>query len=127
MTGDTCTQQHCAFIVLYRWRLHEAMEQDFVQAWTEVTRHLLDSRGSLGSRLHKGDDGLWYGYAQWPDADVRRRAFAEATGLPARERMSAAIAESLPEVVLEPVADLLVGVRQTRLQESAQQIVARGF
>jgi len=39
------------------------------------------------------------------NADMRHRAFAAAKDLPARKRMRAAIAETLPEVVLEPVAD----------------------
>ena len=36
---------------------------------------------------------------------MRHRAFAAAKDLPSRKRMRAAIAETLPEVVLEPVAD----------------------
>ena len=72
--------------------------------------HLRDERGALGSRLHRGDDGVWYGYAQWPDAETRRVAFADARELPAREQMRAAIAESLPEILLEPVADYLLAL-----------------
>jgi len=64
--------------------------------------------GSLGSRLHRGSDGLWYGYAQWPDDQTRQRAFTQALDSAAVEQMRAAVVESLPEVLLEPVADFLV-------------------
>lgn len=94
-------------VVLYRWQLAPGREDDFAQAWREATQALL-ARGSLGSRLHRGDDGLWYGYAQWPDAGTRRAAFADAAIDPGPSaRMRACIVASLPEIVLEPVADLL--------------------
>ena len=66
-----------------------------------------------GRPVSPGSDGLWYGYAQWPNAAARRRAFAGAAELPARRRMRTAIAESLPEIVLEPVADFLLVARQS--------------
>lgn len=95
-------------VVLYRWKLRPGSEDNFVDAWSRVTE-LLRARGSLGSRLHEGSDGLWYGYAQWPDAATRAGAFAAGpVDAPAMERMRAAIAESLPEILLDPVADYLV-------------------
>jgi hypothetical protein len=96
------------FVVLYRWRLHPGLEDGFVQAWSRISE-LLRARGSLGSRLHRGADGIWYSYAQWPDAATRDAVFA--LGSPdasASARMRGAIAESLPEIVLAPVADYLV-------------------
>lgn len=97
------------FTVLYRWRLHEGSEAAFVEAWSTVSRLLLDERGSLGSRLHRAADGSYYSYAQWPSAEARDRAFeAGPVDAEALETMRAAIAERLPEVVLEPVADFLV-------------------
>lgn len=96
------------FVVLYRWRIHPGHEDSFVQAWSRISA-LLRQRGSLGSRLHRCDDGLWYSYAQWPSAQVRDEAFALGSADPAAsERMQAAIAERLPEIVLTPVADYLV-------------------
>lgn len=109
MTSGTVAAADC-FIVLYRWRLHAGAEDAFVQGWSRITE-LLRSRGSLGSRLHSGSDGLWYGYAQWPSAQVRKDVFAlgpldEA----ARAQMKAAIAESLPEITLEVKADYLASL-----------------
>ncbi|MFN8548742.1 MAG: antibiotic biosynthesis monooxygenase [Candidatus Eisenbacteria bacterium] len=97
------------FTVLYRWRLHPGMEASFVIAWSRITELLLRHRGSRGSRLHRGADGLWYGYAQWPSAEARERAFAAGSVDPdAGAAMRAAIAESLPEVALEIMADYIV-------------------
>ena len=98
------------FAVLYRWRLHPGSEDSFVSAWTTISQ-ILASRGSFGSRLHRGPDGIWYSYAQWPDDATRREAFAQASGdLSASLAMKAAIAESLPEIALESVVDLLLPV-----------------
>ncbi len=96
------------FAVLYRWRLHPGQEQQFIAAWSGITAALHDRRGSLGARLHRGEDGIWYSYAQWPSAEARRLAFAGPPIDPAASaQMRAAIAESFPEVVLESVADFL--------------------
>ena len=97
---------------LYRWKLAAGREQDFVSAWSTVTS-VLRTRGSLGSRLHRGDDGWWYGYAQWPDAARRSQAFSAATDddggyTAASQVMREAIVESTPEVALDVRADFLV-------------------
>jgi hypothetical protein len=91
-------------VVLYRWRLHPGSEALFVEAWSRITESLRRHAGSLGSRLHRGSDGLWYGYAQWPDDAVRQRAFAHPLDPDARARMRDAIAESFPDVLLAPVS-----------------------
>jgi hypothetical protein len=95
-------------VVLYRWRLHPGSEASFTEAWSRVTESLRSRAGSLGSRLHRGSDGIWYGYAQWPSDAVRRRAFAQPPDSEAAAQMRAAVAESFPEVLLEPVSDFLV-------------------
>jgi len=97
------------FAVLYRWRLHPGTEAAFVEAWSRVSEDLLKHGGSLGSRLHRGSDGLWYSYAQWPSAEARAAAFRSACCDPsATEQMCAAIAETLPELVLDSIADYMV-------------------
>jgi quinol monooxygenase YgiN len=95
-------------IMLYRWRLHAGSEDQFVQAWSSITRQLRDERGSLGSRLHKGEDGLWYGYAQWPDANVIADAFLQPVDELAAARMREAVLEDFAPMKLDPVADFLV-------------------
>ena len=50
-----------------------------------------------------------YGYAQWPSSQAREQAFALGSVDPiAGKQMREAIAESLAEIVLEPVSDFLV-------------------
>lgn len=102
------------FAVLYRWRLRPGAEASFVAAWARVSERLRKERGSLGSRLHRGADGWWYSYAQWPSANARDEAFARGSVDPeATATMTAAIAERLPEVVLETVSDFLVSPHAT--------------
>lgn len=96
------------FCAIYRWRLHPGSEERFVQAWSRVTRLLRDERGSLGSRLHRGPDGVWYSYTQWPSAAAKAEGLAKPSVDPqAWQQLRDCIAESLPELVLEPVADFL--------------------
>ena len=95
--------------MLYRWRLRPGTEERFVQAWSEVSRLLLQERGSLGSRLHRGDDNVWYSYAQWPSAQVREASLAMSpVSSVERETMRACITEELSEVVLKSVSDFMV-------------------
>jgi len=97
------------FVVLYRWRLHPEAEASFVRAWSRISELLLERCGSLGSRLHRGSDGLWYSYAQWPSAEARSKAFAAGPlDAEASSQMRVAIAEEFPEVILESCADFLV-------------------
>ena len=104
MTGETT-----GFAVLYRFRVRPGMEAAFADAWTGLTELIRDHKGGRGSRLHRGDDGLFYAYAQWPD-----RATWEADGSlpPEAEPLGAAMRdatlERLPAIELVPVADLLL-------------------
>ena len=100
-------------VVLYRWRLDPGLEASFIAAWSRVTLSLRDRAGSLGSRLHRGNDGIWYAYAQWPNEDVRKLAFGQSLDPSAGAQMRSAILESFPEVLLAPVADYLVPTGST--------------
>ena len=96
------------FIVLYRWRLRPGYEERFKEAWSIVTLALIE-RGSLGSRLHRGDDGLWYSYAQWPSSETRTSAFSTALNVDdAQRRMDEAVSERFPEIVLTSSVDHLL-------------------
>lgn len=98
-------------VFLYRWRIKPGLEQQFVDAWSAITLYYRENAGSLGSRLHRGNDGIWYGYAQWRDAAHRERAFAQAPEYPDRARMMEAIEEFLGETVLDVTADFLIQPR----------------
>ena len=97
------------FHVVYRWRLHEGSEADFRAAWAAMTKAIRRERGGLGSRLHLADDGWWVAYAAWPDrAHWEAMQAATQSILPdAAAVMRAAVAESAPPLLLEPLEDLL--------------------
>jgi hypothetical protein len=93
---------------IYQWRLHPDSEETFIRGWSRISEQLL-LRGSLGSRLHRGSDGSWYSYAQWPNEQARVDAFSAGDICEtAKEQMSSAIAEQFPEVILAPIADYIV-------------------
>jgi heme-degrading monooxygenase HmoA len=96
------------FVVLYRWRLHDGQEDEFIDAWSRNSDIYLKEFGSLGSRLHRGSDGIWYSYAQWPSEEARKEAFSNGTtDTDASARMERAIAERFPPVILDVQADFL--------------------
>ncbi|MGI8787928.1 MAG: hypothetical protein ACR2HG_09230 [Pyrinomonadaceae bacterium] len=98
------------FVVLYRWRVKSNLEQQFVESWSAITSYLRSEYDSLGSRLHRGDDGIWYGYAQWKSAGQREQAFASQSEMisEASQKMREAVAESFPEIQLKIAADYLL-------------------
>lgn len=96
------------FVVLYRWKINVGMEQQFIDAWSERTAFIREDYDSLGSRLHRGNDGLFYGYAQWKSAQQREISFQIRSESEAGKRMNEAIAESLPEIILETISDFLI-------------------
>ena len=97
-------------VVLYRWRVDPKLEQQFVENWSARTSYFQEKYDSLGSCLHRGSDGIYYGYAQWKSAEQRKRAFkSESNNASASvEKMSEAIEESFPEIELETVSDFLI-------------------
>ncbi len=105
------TRSAPGLVVLYRWRLKPGSEARFCAAWSTVTRILRDERGSLGSRLHHGDDGICYAYAQWPDAEALADAFAQPVDAVASAQMRDLVIEDFAPVRLVPIADLLVTCR----------------
>jgi quinol monooxygenase YgiN len=97
------------FCVIYRARVYPDKEAKYVAAWSRLTRLLRSERGALGSRLHRGNDGLWYAYAQWASADARAAAFSLPSVDPAAESdVTDSICEYFPEILLDPVEDQLV-------------------
>jgi hypothetical protein len=97
------------FCVIYRARIHPHMEATYIAAWSRLTRLLRSERGALGSRLHRGADGIWYAYAQWPTAKAREEAFKLPSLDPvAEQQVRDSISEYFPEISLEPIEDQLV-------------------
>ena len=96
------------FIVIYRWRIKPEFERQFIDSWAEVTAFYREIFDSLGSRLHRGNDGIFYSYAQWRSAGQREQAFENMPELPARAKMRESIEETFPEIQLETVSDFLI-------------------
>jgi len=55
------------FCVIYQWKVKPGKEEEFRDTWRTITEAIFHQHGSLGSRLHRNDDGTWLAYAQWPD------------------------------------------------------------
>ncbi len=53
--------------IIYQFDLKPKQEDDFIQAWHEMTLLIYKFENSLGSRLHKKDDRTFIAYALWPD------------------------------------------------------------
>ena len=95
--------------VLYRWRADQAKARQFEDAWAEGTRLVHEKCKSYGARLHKGENGLYWSYALWPDEETRQRCFKD-TDITEHEsfgRMQDAVIETLDEIKLAPCVDLL--------------------
>ncbi len=60
------------FVVLYRWRVRPGLEDQFAEGWECISLAYKRERGSLGARLHRGKDGVWYSYAVWPNQEASR-------------------------------------------------------
>lgn len=96
------------FIVLYRWKLIEGREDRFQQGWHRLTKEFYRERGSLGSRLHRAEDGMWVAYAQWPDKRAWEAAgSAQVLDTEAVQMMRESIEVSHAPTLMEVVDDLL--------------------
>lgn len=96
------------YVVLYRWRIKPEKETQFIEGWSEVTDYFRHNWDSLGSRLHRGSDGLFYAYAQWKSEADRENAFENAIELEGSAKMSEAIEERFEPIILEKLSDYLV-------------------
>ena len=98
------------FVVLYRWRVNPSLERQFVENWSATTSYLREKYDSLGSRLHRGSDGIWYSYAQWKSAEQREQAFASESNqvYESQKKFREAIEESFPEIQMEIFSDYLI-------------------
>lgn len=115
------------FCVIYRARVHPGMEAKYISAWSTLTRLIRAERGGLGSRLHKGSDGIWYAYAQWASSQARSDAFSSPSVDPAAQAdMADCVLEFLPEIQLDPIEDQLVPVSELAPNNSFKPNPLRG-
>ena len=95
------------FIALYRWTLRDGRESQFQEGWHRITEEFYRERGSLGSRLHRAEDGTWVAYAQWPDKQTWEAARVQVHDTEAVQLMRESIEVSHAPTLLEVVDDLL--------------------
>jgi heme-degrading monooxygenase HmoA len=63
------------FVAVYWWQVHPGKEEQFRAAWRRGTELITARYGSLGSRLHRSEDGRFIGIAEWPDRAAWQTAF----------------------------------------------------
>jgi hypothetical protein len=86
--------------VVLEFDVIEGMENEFRDAWIETTEVIYQNFGSLGSRLHKSDNGKFIAYAQWPDLNVYENDHNWSVDFKnSRERMRASLKIGKPTVL----------------------------
>ena len=96
------------FIILYSWKIKSDKEQQFIDAWAEITEYFRLEFNSLGSRLHRGNDGNFYAYAQWASEEARENAFTKSEKIEAGRKMAEAVIERFQPIQLEMISDFLI-------------------
>jgi quinol monooxygenase YgiN len=98
------------YTIIYSFKVNDGKENEFIDCWTELTKLIYKYEGSYGSKLHKINENLFIGYAQWPD----KKTFEQSgDNLPAtandyRQKMRECCSEIKPEFKLESIViDLL--------------------
>lgn len=94
-------------VVLHRYRINPDKVEDFIAAWSRLAEVNRENYGTLGSRLHQADDGLYYAYARWPSREAFDISEERPAQTPARALMANTITERLPLIRMEIKADFL--------------------
>jgi len=58
------------FVASYHFEVHPNKNEEFEEAWKEVTQLIYLHCGSLGSRLYKSGKHSYFGIAQWPNKET---------------------------------------------------------
>ena len=62
------------FVVIFEFVVKSGFEEQFLETWAKTTQGIYVFKGSLGSRLHRDQNGAFIAYAQWPDELAFRNA-----------------------------------------------------
>jgi hypothetical protein len=65
---------------MYKWKVDPANGEAFEREWSEGTQKIYETLGSLGSSLHKAENGIYVAYARWPTRDLWQRMWDARTG-----------------------------------------------
>ena len=90
------------FVAAYWWKVHPGKEAQFRAAWRRGTELIQQRYGSLGSRLHRDDQGRFIGVAEWPDRATWQAAF-DAKMVYDEPETRAAFADAIADTAAEPL------------------------
>lgn len=90
------------FVAAYWWKVHPGKEDQFRAAWRRGTELIQAKYGSLGSRLHRDDQGRFIGVAEWPDRATWQAAF-DARMVYDEPATRAAFVDAIAEAAREPM------------------------
>ena len=62
------------FAVIYTFKVKPGEESELIEGWKGLTKLIYQYEGSLGSKLHRNQDGDFVAYAQWPTKEVWENA-----------------------------------------------------
>ena len=104
------------FVAAYRWTVHPGKEEQFRAAWRRGTELIRALYGSLGSRLHRDEEGRFVGVAEWPDRATWQRAI-DAKMVYDDSATRAAFVDAVADAAGEPL--LLMDVTDDLLDRTA--------
>jgi quinol monooxygenase YgiN len=78
---DLNKNENSMLAIIYRFHLKPEQESHYQSAWDILTDYFIKCRGSLGSALHKSENGLWIAYSRWPDRATRDASWSESAVL----------------------------------------------
>lgn len=90
------------FVAAYWWKVHPGKEDQFRAAWRRGTALIQAKYGSLGSRLHRDDQGRFIGVAEWPDRATWQAAF-DAKMVYDEPETRAAFVDAIADTAREPL------------------------
>ncbi|MCW4462184.1 antibiotic biosynthesis monooxygenase [Sphingomonas sp. BT-65] len=90
------------FVAAYWWKVHPGKEAQFRAAWRRGTELIQAKYGSLGSRLHRDDQGRFIGVAEWPDRATWQAAF-DARMVYDEPATRAAFVDAIADAATEPL------------------------
>jgi len=102
--GDAihCRGRYAMFVAAYWWKVHPGKEDQFRTAWRRGTALIRAKYGSLGSRLHRDDEGRFIGVAEWPDRATWQAAF-DAKMVYDEPETRAAFVDAIADAAREPM------------------------
>ncbi len=98
------------YAIVIEFRVKESCERDFIRYWNQTTQYFLAHHGSLGSRLHKSENGMYVAYAFWPDKITYDSAHKGGHDCPSREKMRGTLVDSAPTILhkMNMMSDFIV-------------------